>query len=291
MKSKFKSWQNQRLCLKQVLVIFVITFFAANAARSAEIYGTAYAGDSEKGELGVGVTLSRSGVPKLKSQQQFTRADGNYSFKNLTPGKYRLDFKKVGFTIVVPYKEGIDINANSTAKEPVRAYSQAANIDPQRIAAFLKERAGGDNKRLAADMLALRGTKAFNPTTVESVGLALSQSATTVGTIASVEPQSKTFEIIPRNKSTPVKYAYTDSTVLIDPTGSVISVDQLPHYKSAYPYLGYRYNGSYPYTSYPYTGYPYNGYPYIPTQAIISYKNLDGHSIATRIILPGPGIN
>ena len=169
MKSKLKLLENQALSRKQVGLVLLIMSFVAGVSRSAEINGTAYNGESNNGAAGVGVTLRRLDRSDPNPPQQFTGRDGKYSFKNLTSGTYRLEFKKIGYTIIVPYVQPIELDQNSSDKELVRAYSRAKNINIDRIAEFLQTRSNGDIKRLTADIQTLHESAVFDIALASSV--------------------------------------------------------------------------------------------------------------------------
>jgi len=208
-------------------IIFLIWAFAIVTALGTEISGTVCAGDSNNGEAGVEVTLRKSGGtgPNVRPPQ-YTSADGAYSFKSLAPGKYRLEFNKVGRSIVVPYKDPVALSSTSAPQKPMRAYVKGGTIDAARVAAFLWERSEGDSKSFAADIQALRQLAASDSRFAPTLELLSNPLGRTVGTIASVKPESKTVLIVPAGGSKPLKYHFNDSTVVLD-LNQTIRADQL----------------------------------------------------------------
>jgi hypothetical protein len=229
-----------------------------SVAQGAEIIGMAYDGDSNKGAPGVAVTLSASDKKNSAPRQQFTQSDGSYLFKDLQPGRYRLDFKKVGYTVIVPYEE---VNLNSDMTEKIRVYPRNTAFDIQRIAAFLQERSQGNDLRLAASITTLHTVGVFDSRNIETIKLTVNQLEKTTGTIAAVEPNSNALILKEFSSSPPETFYYNKSTKLVKSTGHPLSVDQLRHGGSS------------------------------KTATVLYKKDPEGHSYADKIIVDDVATN
>lgn len=217
---------------RTVLILITLT---TGTARTAEIKGIAYDGDTRQGQPGVVVTLSASGRSRVTPQTRFTASNGAYLFDNLAAGKYRLEFSKVGYTIVVPYREPIELVSNTATSESVRVYSNAGEMSAEKITRFLAQRSHGSPELYRADITALKST-AFNVKMRAVIARAErgipildheTLPAKTDGMIATITPASGIFTIKKTQNSMPTKYSYSKSTTIVDSNGRKLSITAL----------------------------------------------------------------
>jgi hypothetical protein len=222
MKTQSQLTQKRQTNLNFALTTAVLIVGLFQVSIAGEIGVQAFTGHSSDGQEGVIVKLKRCSSKQIAFPPATTGPDGKCTFSGLGPGKYRLEFTKIGYTVIVSPSE-VTLKANDAPIERVAAFKKDETIDPYRVAWLLRDRANGDAARYTNDLTTLRTSRIFdaNALRIVAAGNARTLPRPIDGTI-NYSPETGPINVVASGKSGPATYDITAKTKFVDIFGRKI---------------------------------------------------------------------